>query len=199
MRTVVLTLLALLLIGFDAQAVVSKGNQVPDFPVEGEGGRVVRLSEHVGRYVLIIYEDRASAGQNVALKQRLWDLHRRGRLDERMVVMPIADVRAFKEWPASQYARKAVDAERARTGRVLFADFTGEAGVALDAVPGRSTLVFLDPEGQVLWSGEGPQGKPDQARLIRLVQAKAGVADSERSRKAKVRPMGNVPDAPPAP
>lgn len=195
MRTTpIATLLAFMLFGFDAAAVVPLGTSVPDFQVEGSDGAQVRLADLAGRYVLVVYEDRASANQNVKLKQRLWSMHRRGRLDDRMAVMPIADVRAFHEWPASQYARKAIESERKLTGRTLFADFTGEAGRAIDAHPGRSTLVFLDPDGRVIWSGEGPLRKAVVATLIRLVVDKAGVAAGGRERPAKTGTAGRRPD-----
>jgi len=192
------TILAfLLLASLPARAVVSKGDHVPDFAVEGAAGEVMHLADLAGRYVLIVYEDRASANQNVGLKQRLWDLHRRGRLDDRMAVLPIADVRAFKEWPASQYARKAVAAERKRTGRLLYADFTGAAGRAIAAKPGHSTLAFLDPDGEVLWSGEGPVVKADQNRLLRMVLARAGRPEPARPRKP--REPGQADEAKAAP
>ncbi|HOI10635.1 MAG TPA: hypothetical protein PK313_09190, partial [Myxococcota bacterium] len=194
MRTPAAILLAILFLGLPAGAVVPKGARVDDFAVEGPDGSRVRLVDETGRHVLIIYEDRASANQNLSLKQRLWDLHRKGRLDERMMVMPIADVRAFREWPASQYARKAVDAERKRTGRVLFADFTGAAGKALEASPGRSTLVLLAPGGEVLWSAEGALSKADASRLVRLLLARAGVPQPAKPARERAADTDDAAD-----
>jgi len=191
----------LLLASLPAHAVVSKGDHVPDFAVEGTAGEVLHLSDLAGRYVLIVYEDRASANQNVGLKQRLWDLHQQGQLDDRMAVLPVADVRAFRKWPANEYARKAVAAERKRTGRILYADFTGAAGKAIAAKPGHSTLAFLDPDGEVLWSGEGAVIKADQNRLIRLVLARAGrpvPARPRKPREAVPKTEGEKPEPGPA-
>ncbi len=200
MRTTsIATLLALVTFGFDANAVIPQGAEVPDFQVEGVDGAQFRLSELAGRFVLVIFEDRACAAQNVSLKQRLWDLHRRGRLDDRLAVVPVADVRLFREWPASNYARKAVAAESKRSGRALFADFTGDAGTALNAKPGLSTLVLLDHDGRVIWSGEGPQDKPAQAKLIRMILERAGVKGDAKAQRPKAQAVGKHPKAGPKP
>lgn len=127
----------------------------PAFACEGTSGATRRLTDYLGRAVIVVYEDRDSNHQNDVLKQELAARANAQDLTRDVSVVPVANLSGFDFWPARGYARDAV-VEIAREQRMeILIDWTGAMARAYRFRPGVSYVMVLSREGRVLFRHAG--------------------------------------------
>jgi hypothetical protein len=186
--------MGVLLAGSPAWALVGKGARAGDFTVEDTEGAAVRFSTFAGRAILVMYEDRVAVDWNVALKKRL---SRDRSLPRTLVVLPVADMRRWKFWPARTFAQKELRKRSKEMGRTLFGDWNGEAAKALGVVDRTSSVVLFGEDGQVRWAGSGRLSAERMDELVALIR---GNPQDDKARPKDAAPqVAPEPPAPPAP
>lgn len=144
------------------------GQVVPDFVVEDVDGRPVRLSQHRGRVVVVVCEDRDSATQNVEFKRRL---SRLGEPAERVLVwMAVADVHAYDFWPARSTVKRKLREAGVANRAPLLADWHGAVRRALGMSAG-SGIAIIAPDGRLRFSHQGPLSRAELDAAFSVLRA----------------------------
>jgi hypothetical protein len=191
--------MGVLLAGSPAWALVGKGARAGDFTVEDTEGAAVRFSTFTGRAILVMYEDRVAVDWNAALKKRL---SRDKSLPRTLVVLPVADMRRWKFWPARTFAQKELRKRSKEMGRRLFGDWNGEAAKALGVADRTSSVVLFGEDGLVRWAGSG---RLSAERIDELVALIRWTPQDDKDRPKDAAPQAAAPQAaaespaPPAP
>jgi len=193
----ILAFVAALMAGAPVMAFVGKGARPGDFVVEDPDGATVRFSTFAGRAVLVMYEDKVAIDWNAALKKRL---SRDKSLPRALVVMPVADMRRWRFWPAKPFAQKELRKRSKEMGRTLFGDWNGEAAKALGVVDRTSSMVLFGPDGVVRWACSGRLSAERVDELVALIRGASAAEPLLEPAGAPSVPAAPAPaDAAPAP
>lgn len=176
-----------MLVAAPALALVGAGARPGDFQVEDPDGKPVRFSSFAGRVILVLYEDRVAVEWNVALKKRL---SRDKSLPRALVVLPVADMRRWRYWPARTFAQKELRRRSKEAGRPLYGDWNGEAARALDVGERTSSVMLVGEDGTVRWAAGGRLTAERMEELVALIR---GVPVAGRA--AKSAPAASPRDA----
>lgn len=154
----------------DARAVPKEGVPAPNATLEDADGRVRDLGAFRGRPILIVYEDRDSAQQNVQLKKELAELARGDRYRARVALAAVADVSAWDFWPAKGFVKDAIRDESKKQGTTIYCDWTGAFRKAYQLRRGVSSVLLVGKDGRVVFAAEGTVPAEQRRRLIQLLR-----------------------------
>lgn len=157
-----------------AEAGPSLGAPRPDVRLVDAWDRALSLGALAGKPVLVLYEDKASTTQNLALKQELSELAKGGKYKSRIGLVAIADLSAYDYWPVKGFVKDAVRDESHKQGLPIYCDWNGEARRTMGLVPGVSNVVLYGPNGRVRFSRSGPLTSDERRALIEQLR---GFAD----------------------
>jgi predicted transcriptional regulator len=155
----------------EAGALPKEGKRARNARVTDVEGRVFELEAVKGKPVLIVYEDKESATQNVALKGDLAKLAKGDRYKTTVALAAVADVSSYDFWPAKGFVIDAIRAESKKQGTTIYCDWTGSFRSALELRRGVSSVVLLGRDGQVLFAAEGTVSKEGREKLVTLLRA----------------------------
>jgi hypothetical protein len=157
--------IALSLFAGQASALVAAGTALPTLDLEDAWERHLDVAKLRGHPLVLIYEDKDAASQNVGFKQTLatWMSEERFKA---LRMVPIADVSAYNYFPAKGFARSAVQDTSKKIGRPVYCDWSGGIGKSLGAgTAAASHVVLVSKTGQVLYSHVGALQAADIAKL----------------------------------
>lgn len=154
-----------------AAEVAPAARPAPGFVLESTTGAVRSRASYAGRVALLMYEDRDSGEVNAALKAEVKERMDREGLAGEVVVVPIADLRAYDYWPVRNIVRAAV-LDRARSlGVEILLDWKGD--VVRDygfRTPG-SNVALLGRDGSLRFFHAGALDAPLRRRFQAALSA----------------------------
>lgn len=154
----------------DALARLKPGERAANARVEDVDGRVFELKAAKGKPVLIVYEDKESATENVALKGDLAKLAKGDRYKATVALAAVADVSSYDFWPAKGFVIDAIREEARKQGTPIYCDWNGAFRTALQLRRGVSNVVLVGRDGSVLFAAEGPVSKEGREKLVGLLR-----------------------------
>ncbi len=155
----------------DVEAKLKAGERAANARVHDVDGRVFELHAARGKPLLIVYEDKDSATQNVALKGDLAKLAKGDRYKATVALAAIADVSSYDFWPAKGFVIDAIREESKKQGTTMYCDWNGSFRSALQLRRGVSNVMLLGRDGQVLFAAEGAVSKEGREQLVGLLRA----------------------------
>ena len=153
-----------------AGATPREGEPAPNATIEDADGHVSELKAFRGKPILIVYEDRASATQNQALKDELAKLARGDGYRARLALAAVADVSAYNFWPAKGFVKDAIRDESRQQGTTIYCDWTGAFRSAYRLRRGVSSVVLVGKDGRVLFVAEGSVSAEQRRRLVSMLR-----------------------------
>ena len=163
-------LLACALAASPAAALLEPGTLRPAARVVDADDRALDLRAINGKPILILYEDKDSAKLNEPLKKDLARLAKGDRYRDAIALVPVADVRAYDFWPAKGFVKSAIRDESKKVGATIYCDWDGSFGQAAGFRRGTSSVMLVGRDARIVFTSEGPLGKADRDRLIRLLR-----------------------------
>ncbi|RYG62821.1 hypothetical protein EON77_21720, partial [bacterium] len=133
--------------------------------------RTLALSSLAGMPVLVLYEDKNSAEQNLAFKRELSELAKDGAYKRSIALVAVADVGAYDYWPIRGFVKSAIRDESAKFKTVIYCDWNGEARGALSVRPGVSNVVLYGKDGKALFAHEGAMAPETRKALVDLLKS----------------------------
>jgi hypothetical protein len=155
----------------DADARLKPGERAANAKVQDVDGKVFELASARGKPVLIVYEDKDSATQNVALKGDLAKLAKGDRYKATVALAAVADVSGYDFWPAKGFVIDAIREESRKQGTTIYCDWSGSFRDTLQLRRGVSNVLLLGRDGQVLFAAEGSVSKEGREQLVGLLRA----------------------------
>ena len=134
-------------------------------------GNVVDIGAVTGKPILVVYEDKASATLNTALKADLSRLARGDRYRNAVALVPVANVAEYDYWPVRGFVKDAIKDESQKIGATIYCDWDGSFRRPLGIAPNTSSVFLVGRDGRVLWSWQGLVPKEERERLIGLLRA----------------------------
>jgi len=159
-----------------AFALPTEGDAAPNARIEDADGRAQELKVFKGKPVLIVYEDKDSAGQNQALKDALSKLAKGDRYKAAVALAAVADVSAYDYWPVKGFVKDAIREESRKQGTTIYCDWSGAFRGAYRLRSGVSSIVLVGRDGHVLFAAEGAVSADQRQRLVTLLKAQAEAA-----------------------
>lgn len=142
----------------------------PWFALEGTAGGALRTpASYAGRTVLLMYEDRQSEAVNAALKTEVARRIDAEKLQRALVVVPVADLRAYRRWPARGIARAAVRDRARALGAEILLDWTGEIRAAYRFHTPGSNVALIGRDGTLLYRHSGALDQVERQRFHRIL------------------------------
>lgn len=135
----------------------------PDVRLESAFGGARSLAAWRGRVVVLVYEDKDASDQNAALKRELAP-ELQGARDA--AVVPVADLRGFDFFPASSFARRAVQGVAHANRAEVLIDWKGALGNAYRLPRGQSAVLLLDRAGEVRYRHLGALDGSERRRFF---------------------------------
>ncbi len=140
----------------------STGRSAWDAELRTSRDEPVSLSRWRGRPTVLFYEDKGSTDQNAALKRELLARARAHRLIGRAHVLGVANLHGLDFFPANLFALSAVrEAEEKERVPVLVDWNRTLSSPPWNLPPAASSVVVLDPEGNLVHAWSGPLGRRD--------------------------------------
>lgn len=161
--------LVIALFSLPAGALVPAGEEVHDFVVENIYGNKVSLHAVKTKAIVVFYEDPVGSVQNQAVKDQIKNLVAPERAKADVTILPIADVHHFSSGLGRKIAETNLKQVVHDVGKMIWADWTGDAGRVLDAQTGKSNVYLLDRNHRVVWSHAGPLDADQREYLIRKI------------------------------
>ena len=159
-----------------ALALPAEGDAAPNARIEDADGRALELKAFKGKPILIVYEDKDSAGQNQLLKDALSKLAKGDRYKTAVVLAAVADVSAYDFWPVKGFVKDAIREESRKQGTTIYCDWSGAFRGAYRLRPGVSSVVLVGRDGHVLFAVEGAASAEQRQRLVSLLKAQVDAA-----------------------
>lgn len=147
-----------------------------DAQVWTSSGREVRLSHFWGKPTVLIHECRTATELNRKLKDALWRRSQEPGTDPTSAqVLGVAALSELDWFPARSLAEHAVRERERRVGIPVLIDWKD----ALSAAPwelqrGTSSVVVLDPRGQVVFRASGPLTDEQIQQVFHLLEGMVG-------------------------
>lgn len=157
-----------------SDAAPSLGGARPDVSFVDAWDRALVLPKTSGKPVLLVYEDKDSANQNLALKNELSSLARGDAYKNRVVLLAVADVSGYDYWPARGFVRDAIRSESVKLGTPIYCDWDGRVRDTLALEAKRSNVVFYGKDGRVLFSHAGTLPDTKRKELVKLMKETLG-------------------------
>jgi hypothetical protein len=154
----------------DLDARPSVGSARPPVQLSDAWGRSIDLARYRGRPLLLVYEDKDSAAQNAALKTDFATLAKGDRYQDRIAIVPVADVSAYDYWPVRGLVKDAIKDESRRQGLVIYCDWDGRVRSALGVTRSVSNVVLYGPDGRVAFAKEATLSADERRELVGLVR-----------------------------
>ncbi len=164
------SLLALSLIASTALALPKPGDPGLNVKVQDADDHEVQLKDFTGKPILIVYEDKGSSQQNDALKKELSKLAKGDKYKDKVALAAIADVSAYNYWPVKGFVKDAIREESKKAGTTIYCDWDASVRKTYDFPADKSSIVLIDKNGWVIFSGAGALGNDERARLIELLK-----------------------------
>jgi hypothetical protein len=153
-----------------AWALPVRGAALPPVQVDDVArGRMRPLPD--ARPVLVLYEDKEAAPQNVRAREVMGRINRREANRRRYEFVAVADVSAWDWWPARKHVLADLQAVARRENTALFADWKGALRKAWGLRAHRSVIVLAGGDGKVLFAAEGTLSEAQLAELVAALAA----------------------------
>jgi hypothetical protein len=150
------------------------GARAPQAQATDADGNEFVLKVPPARAVLVLYEDKGSADQNLALKRELSTLSAEAPKYRAAVgVVAVADVSSYDFWPVRGFVAGAIRDESRRWGTTIFCDWSGAFRNAFEFARGVSNVVLLGKDGRIRFAASGSLADADRAKLLGMIRAEA--------------------------
>jgi hypothetical protein len=153
-----------------AEALPKIGDVRPTVRLVDAWERPYDLAQVGDRPLLVMYEDKGSAGQNAAFKKELGELARGDRYKGRMVLAAVADVADYDYWPVSGFVKDAIRDESVKAGTPIYCDWDGSVRRVLGVQRGISSVILYGKDGHAVFSYEGPMPPDVRTQLVALLR-----------------------------
>lgn len=163
-----------------AVAVPRLGLALPQVDLEGIDGDKIRLSHLLGKPVLIIAESKASKNANPSLRAALREMGKDKRVRYGMSLIPVALAHAYNYWPVRGIAHNEIKRESQKEKIHIYCDWSGALSRALGLHADRSTVVFFNRQGSVIFGYEGQLPAQKLQKLISLINEELNITPSSR-------------------
>lgn len=165
--------IVLALVATQALALPRVGSTRPALTLVDGWERTLDLG-HLGKPLLLLYEDKDDGKQNDELKADLKKLDASDHYRKAVAHVVVADVSAYDYWPVRGMVKDAVQKESNRAGVVIYTDFTGSIRTSLGLVKGQSNVVLYDRRGDVLFAHSGVLPADQRKQVVDLVRRQIG-------------------------
>jgi len=149
-------------------------------PREGTSRQTVTLVDawdrqlvvaHTGtKPILVVYEDKNSAEQNIVLKRELAQLAKGGAYRTAVTLLAIADVGGYDYWPVRGFVKDAIQSESKKFDTTIYCDWDGSVRRTLGVRGGVSSVVLYSRDGKVLFAREGTLSQEERTTLFGLLR-----------------------------
>lgn len=142
-----------------------------DFTLETSSGTQQSLSSLRGKVVVLFYEDRHHTETNAKVKEAVAKYGLENKLQGKVEVLAVANLKGYDFSPASDIARRAIRAIASRFGISIWMDWKGVVQDKLGVQDANANVVVLDKDGVVKWKRTGRLGETEQQGMLDAVKA----------------------------
>lgn len=121
--------------------------------------------------VLLVYEDKDSANENVALKDELSRFAKGDAYKNKVLLLAVADVSGYDFFPAKGFAKSAIRTQSSQLGTPIYCDWNGGLRTTLGLDAKRSNIVLYGRDGRVLLSHAGTMPEKMRKELVTTLKA----------------------------
>ncbi len=165
-----LALVASLLTASIATGLPHPGSEIPSLRLLDAWDRAFEVSRLAAKPVLVVYEDKDSAGENQAFKNELAALARGDRYRTAVALVAIADVQGYDYWPVRGFVKDAIRDQSVKFGTAIYCDWDGSAQRTLGLRRGTSNVILYGRDGKVIFSHEGAMSAAERSEAIDLLR-----------------------------
>jgi peroxiredoxin len=166
-----LSSLVLGMVVFDAPASASTDADAVDVTLESSRGGNRALSTYRGKVVVLFYEDRHHTETNARIKEAVARYGQEHKLQDKVEVVAVANLKGYDFSPASNIARRAIKAIAAKVGIEILMDWRGDAMTPLGVQDSNANVVVLDRGGVIRYRITGRLHEGDEKALLAAVSA----------------------------
>ena len=169
-----LSTLVLGMVAFDAPASASADADVAvavDVTLESSRGGNRAISTYRGKVVVLFYEDRHHTETNARVKEAVARYGQEHKLQDKVEVVAVANLKGYDFSPASNIARRAIKAIAAKVGIEILMDWRGDAMTPLGVQDSNANVVVLDRGGVIRYRTTGRLHDGDEKALLAAVSA----------------------------
>ncbi len=142
-----------------------------DFTLETSSGSSEALAAYRGKVVVVFYEDRHHTETNAKVKEAVARYGLENKLQDKVVVLAVANLKGYDFAPASTIARQAIRAIASRFGISIWLDWKGIVIDKLGVQDSNANVVVVDKNGAPAWKKSGRLGDAEQRDLLTAVSA----------------------------
>ena len=142
-----------------------------DFTLETSSGGNKALSSLRGKVVVMFYEDRHHTETNAKVKEAVGKYGLENKLQGKVEVLAVANLKGYDFNPAEGIARRAIQAIAARFNISIWMDWKGVVIDKTGAQDANANVVVFDKDGAVKWKRAGRLSEADQQSLLDAVKA----------------------------
>jgi peroxiredoxin len=164
--------LVLGMVTFDAPAAASTDTDVAvDVTLESSRGGNRALSTYRGKVVVLFYEDRHHTETNARIKEAVARYGQEHKLQDKVEVVAVANLKGYDFSPASNIARRAIKAIASKVGIEILMDWRGDAVAPLGVQDANANVVVIDRAGVIRYRITGRLHEGDEKALLAAVSA----------------------------
>jgi hypothetical protein len=163
-------ILAILFATSTAMASPKVGTARPNVVVSDAWERTFDVSKVGSRPLLVLYEDKDSAGENQTFKDELSKVAKGDAYKDKAVLLAFADLTGWNYWPARGYVRDAIKVESRKANTPIFCDWDGSVQRNFGIKRGTSNVFLYSRDGTVIFSYEGPMPEASRKELMELLR-----------------------------
>jgi len=178
-RALVVAFASLVLAAFagpSASASPRVGGARPKVAVIDAWDRTLHVPSTGTKPLLLVYEDKESSSENVALKAELSTIARGDAYKEKVLLLAVADVSGYDFFPAKGFAKGAIRTQSSQLGTPIYCDWDGHLRTSLGLEAKRSNVVLYGRDGKVVFSHAGPMPPPMRRTLLDTLRQMIGEA-----------------------
>jgi hypothetical protein len=155
----------------ESLALPKEGALAPNARLENADGKTLQMKVWKGKPILIVYEDKDSASQNMVLKDELSKLAKGDRYKATVALAAVADVSSYDFWPVKGFVKDAIRDESKKAGTTIYCDWTGAFRDAYQIKRGSSTVILVGKDGRVLFAAQGTVPAAGRTKLLTLLRS----------------------------
>ena len=142
-----------------------------DFTLETTAGKNESLSDYRGKVCVVFYEDRHHVDTNLRVKDAVANYGAKNKLNDKVAIIAVANLKGFGVEPAATIARKAIMGIAKAADISIWFDWKGIVIDKLGVQDSNANVVVVDKQGVIKWKKSGRLSDQEMKDLLAQVQA----------------------------